>query len=64
LIVGVECVGLTRTIERAFRLIDVGPTDDIADVFQADAARGQRLGIDPNADGRLLLAADPDQADA
>ena len=36
----------------------------VADVLEADAARGQRLRIDLDADGRLLLAADADQADA
>ena len=64
LIVGVERVGLARAVERAFRQIDIGLADDVADVLEADTARGQRLGIDLNANGRLLLAADPDQADA
>src|SRR5712672_2231855 len=64
LVVGTEREGLARTVERAFREIDVGLAYHGADVFQADAAGRERLGIDLNADGRLDLAADADQADA
>ncbi len=64
LIVGVERVGLPRTVERAFRQVDIGLADDVADILEADTARGQRLGIDLNANCRLLLAADPDKPDA
>ena len=64
LIVGVERVGLARAVERAFRQIDIRLAEHAADVLEADAARGQRLRIDLDADGRLLLAADADEADA
>ena len=64
LVIGVDGIGSPRAVERALRQIDVGLADDIAHVFEADAARGQRLRIDLNPDRRLLLAADTDQADA
>ena len=64
LIVGAEREGLVRTVQRALWLIDVGLHQHVADVFEADAAIGERLRIDLHADGRLLLAADADQADA
>jgi len=64
LIIGVERVALARAVERAFRQIDVGLTDHVANVLETDAARGQRLRIDLNADRWLLLTPDSDQADA
>ena len=64
LVVGIERVGLARAVERALRQIDIGLAEHVADVFEADAAVGERLRIDLDADGGLLLAADADQADA
>ncbi len=64
LVVGIEGVGLARTVERALGKVDVRLADDVAGILQADAARGQRLRIELDTDRRLLLAADADQTDA
>jgi hypothetical protein len=64
LIVGVEGVELPRAVERALRKIDVGAAEDVPHVFHAQSTRGERLRIDLDANGRLLLAADADLADA
>ena len=63
LIIGVERVGLTRAVERAFGKVDIGLAEHRAHVFEVDAARRKSLRIDLHADGRLLLAADTDEAD-
>ena len=57
-------IGDARTVERAFRLIDIGLAEHGAHVLQADAAVRQRLRIELHAHGRLLLAADADETDA
>ena len=62
LVIGVDGIGSPWAVKCALRQIDVGLADDIAHVFEADAARGQRLRIDLNPDRRLLLAADADRA--
>ena len=64
LIVGIERKSLTRAVERSLRQVDIGLAQHRADVLQADAAGGERLRVDLNANGRLLLAADSDQTDA
>ncbi len=63
LVVGVDRVGLARAVESALGQVDIGLADDVADVFQPDAARGQRLRIDLNADRGFLLATDANEAD-
>src|ERR1700674_1887523 len=63
LIVGIERVGLARAVERAFRKVDIGLAEYRAYILEVDAARRQRLRIDLNADGRLLLASDAHEAD-
>ncbi len=60
LVVGVDGIGSPRAVERPLWQIDVSLADDVADVFEADAARGKRLRIDLNPDRGLLLAADAD----
>src|SRR6516165_6396355 len=64
LIVGVERIGLARAVERAFCEIDIGLTEDGADVFEVDTACGQCLRIDLHAYGCLLLSPDAHQANA
>ena len=64
LIVGVERVGLARAVERAFRQVDIGLAEHRAHVLEADAADCQRLRIDLDPDGRLLLTADTHETDA
>ena len=64
LIVGIERVGLARAVERAFREIDIRLAEHRAHILEVDAASRQRLRIDLYADGRLLLPADADEADA
>ena len=64
LIVGIERERLAGAVERAFRQIDVGLAKHRAHVLEVDAAIRQRLRIDLDADGRLLLAADAHEADS
>ena len=64
LIVGVEREALLRTVERSLGEIDIGLAEHVAHVFEADAAIGERLRIDLDADRGLLLSADADLADA
>ena len=64
LIVGIEGKGLARAVERAFRQIDIGLAEHRAHILEVDAAIGQGLRIDPDADGRLLLTSDADKADS
>ena len=64
LIVGVERKGLARAVERALGKVDVRLPKHRADVLEVDAASGQCLRIDLDADGRLLRASDADEADA
>src|ERR1700681_2208533 len=63
LVVGIERVGLTRAVERAFRKVDIGLAEYRAHVLEIDAARCKRLRINLHADGRLLLTSDADEAD-
>ena len=55
---------LAGAVERAFRQIDVGLAKHRAHVLEVDAAIRQRLRIDLDADGRLLLAADAHEANS
>ena len=64
LIVGIERVGLLRAIQCAFGEIDIGFAEHRAYGLETDAARGERLRVDLNANRRLLLPADTDQTDA
>ena len=63
LIVVVDREGACRAVDAAFRTVrrDVG--DRCAQVFEADAHRGKLLGIDLDADRRLLLSEDVDLGD-
>src|SRR6266478_2150383 len=63
LIVGIERIGLARTVERAFRKVDIGLAEYRAHILEVDAACCQRLRIDLHADGRLLLTSDAHEAD-
>ena len=63
LIVRVERIRLLLAIQRAFRKVDIGLPQDGAHGLEAEAARGQRLRVDLDANCRLLLAADADEAD-
>jgi len=47
-------IGPSRTVKRSLWLIDVGLAYDVAYVFETDAARGKRLRIDLNSDGKPL----------
>src|SRR5258707_13152989 len=54
LVIGVDGIGPSRTVKRSLWLIDVGLAYDVAYVFETDAARGKRLRIDLNPDGKPL----------
>ena len=64
MVVGVERIALTRTVESAFWQIDIVYVDHTADLFEAQPACSQRLGIELDADGRFLLSGDANQPDA
>ena len=61
MIVGADGVGLARTVQHAFGLIYVCSPQGGAEIFKAQAIRGQRGGICLNAHRRLLATADGDQ---
>ena len=56
LIVGVECRGLVRALDRALRSIDRRRHQCVANILQPDAMRRKRAGIDLDPRGILLLA--------
>ena len=57
LIVGTDGVGLSKAVEIAFGLVDIGLAERRADIFQAKSVSGKRAGVDADSDGRLLAAA-------
>src|SRR5882762_9532346 len=63
LIVGIERIGLARTVERTLGKIDVRLAEHRAHILQVDAASRQRLRVDLYADRRLLLTSDAHEAD-
>eukprot|EP01022_Parablepharisma_sp_SALTPOND_P004196 TRINITY_DN118_c0_g1_i13.p1 TRINITY_DN118_c0_g1~~TRINITY_DN118_c0_g1_i13.p1 ORF type:complete len:2030 (+),score=744.92 TRINITY_DN118_c0_g1_i13:50280-56369(+) len=62
LVVGIDREALVGAIDRTLGLVHGGGGDDTANVFQADAQRGDLGRIDLDAHGRFLLAVDVDQA--
>ena len=64
LIIGADGERLPRAIQHPFGLVDVGGGERGPNVFQTQSIRSQRRGIGLNAHGRLLSAADRNQADA
>ena len=64
LIVGIEREGLARAVERALGKVDIRLSEHRSHVFQVNAASCQCLGIDLDADGRLLGTSDADEPDA
>ena len=64
LVVGVDGVGLARSVQRALGLVDVGGGDGGAQIFKAEVVGGKLRGIGLDADRGLLSAGDGDQADA
>ncbi len=63
LIVGIDGEVARIPVQRALRRIDGEIADGVAHVFQAEIHIGQLGRIDLDADGRLLLAGDGDDAD-
>src|SRR5437867_3653890 len=55
---GLDVDRLVLTEQRARRLVHVGARDRLFDLVDADAARGERAGVDLHADGVLLRAED------
>src|SRR6185436_20991518 len=64
LVVGGDGVELARPVEAALGLVHVGRGDGGADVFDGEAVGGERGRVHLHAHGRLLAAADADEADA
>ena len=64
LVVVADGVRLTRAIERALGLVDVGGADGGADVLERETIAGQLRGVGLDAYGGLLTAGDGDQTDA
>ena len=64
LVVGVEGDQLVRAYEVAFRPIDVGRRKRVAHLLEADAARGERGGVDLDPHRIWSLAEDPGLGDA
>ena len=64
LVVGADLVVLVGAVEIALGLVDIGGDDGAAHVLQVEAIGGQHGGVHLDAHGRLLSAADRDQADA
>ena len=64
LVVGVDRVGTSRTIERAFGAVLVGGADGRAQIVEIESIGGQRTGIDHDPHGGPLSAADADDAHA
>ena len=64
LVVGVDGIGLARSIEAAFGGIDIVLIQRHAHVFQAEALAGEGGRVNANPDGGFLIALDGDEADA
>ena len=64
LIVGIDLKILRRAVEAALGGVHAFGGERIAQVFKIDAVGSERRGVGLDADGRLLSAADGDQADA
>src|SRR5438105_6252934 len=63
LVVGANGVGLSRAVEASFGRVDIILQESGADIFEADAERSERGRVHLDADSRLLIAFDGDEAD-
>ena len=64
LIVCSDGVGLMQAVETTLGLIDIGLAQGGAEIFEAQAVRGQSGGIGLDAHGGALAATDADESDA